>query len=528
MQFNSPATILQQFNSATPGASTDNNGETPEASAGGKLPASVMSRQFGAYGNNIFRGFINGEEYNPELSGKAGLAIFDEMWRSDAAVQASLKLLMYPITGASYDIEPASDDPEHQIHAAFVKYNLFELLKWKYFVQEVLECLPFGFSVFEKMFKWVDWDGTVIKDQAGNFGTTKQGKGRYYGIDRIDSRRQDTIDSWEMADGNPGVSQITPTGGSFDIPAGKLLIFTNQRRGNNFTGVSVLRSSYKNWYIKTGLEKGMAVAAERQGVGVPYFEAPSGAVEDDLKKARQAMQNIRANEQAYLEMPTGWEYGFLDMKAGTTLDPMPQINYHNRQILLNVLGQHLDQGNSGTSGSKAAGQVHNSILDQSLEGIICTVLEDEINENLIKQLVDMNWTTDAYPRIVHSQLNDESATTLPDALQKLTAAGLITPDMELEERMRTIYNLPDMPDELKETYAERHAPVDANPDGKGTDGKAGSGSAAGTTPATSKTQSEEDDEEEISAADALAQAKSARLQLIQAAERQYAEESVSS
>jgi hypothetical protein len=516
------SSVLQQF-SGNPTAT----GDTPEASSGQLMGAGDLGQQFGAYGNAIFQGFITSEEYNNDLRGWDGIRLYDEMRRSDATVQASLKLLILPLMGADWAIQPASDSDEDTFIAKYVEYNLFELVKFRYLLSEILLCLPFGHSVFEKIYKYVDYPG----DEEG------KGAGRYTGIDRISSRKQDTIFAWQLANGQPGVQQITANGGVFSIPAEKLLIFTHQREGNNFSGISVLRPAYKHWYVKSQLEKVMAIAAERQGVGVPFFEAPTGATNEQLTKARNVMKNIRANAMGYMEMPVGWEYGFSDMHATGNYDPMPLVQYHNRQILLNVLGQFLDNGSSGAAGSRSTSEDHSKILAQSLESIATTVIEDVINENLIKQLVDTNFSTKKYPKLTHSPINDDNATTIPDAVQKLTGAGMLTADAELETWLRKMFKMPDLPQETRDLYDKKREqttklldagvvpgftkPGDPNNPGGQQPDKPG-----GATPTGGNKPNEDNPKDDIKATERLArtiaEAREARLQLIKAAEEHYA------
>jgi phage gp29-like protein len=414
---------------------------TPEP--GNAEPSNQLAHQFGAYGTQIFSGFITGEEYNPDLAGHNGLRVFDEMRRSDASVRASLDIISLPIMGADWDIEPASDSPEDQLIAEFVKHNLMERIPWRDFLREALLMLPYGFSVFEKVYKLEQWTG----DKDG------KGAGMYWTIDKLASRKQDTIYAWQMKDGTAGVRQISPSGGEFEIPANKLIIFTHNREGANFEGISMLRPAYKHWFIKAQLEKILAIAAERQGVGIPYLIPPENASEADKVLARTAVKNMRANEQSYVEIPKGWEIGFVKMEGGSNFDPMPQIQYHDRQILKNVLGQFMEMGgHSGSGGTQGASTDQSRLLTQAIEAV-AAVIRDGLNNNLIKQLVDANFSVAKYPTVMHDRLSDENVTELATALSSLK--DFITPDADLEDNLRETLHVPALPDDIKNDYANR-------------------------------------------------------------------------
>lgn len=504
----------QQPSVTSPQTFLDAQSDTDDPQSSGSILPAELNSIFGRSGTRIFAGFISGEEYNADLAGRQGIAVYDQMRRSDSSVSASLRIITEPLMAADWDIEAASDDPNDVLAAEFVRYNLFECLKWRDFQREAFLCLPFGFSLFEKNYDWCEWRGTAD-------GT---GAGRYICLDTLASRKQDTIIAWQLKDGSPGVRQVPPNGGEREIPAWKNLIFTHQREGNNYEGISVLRTAYKHWYIKTNLEKVMAIAAERQGTGVPYFTPPTSATEDEKKKARIALQNMRTNEQAYLEIPQGWEFGFMDMKAGTVLDPTPQIQYHGRQILLNTLGQFLDMGSSGSSGSRATSQDHSKLQEQSLEAV-AAMFEDTINENLIKQLVDANFNVSAYPKLTHSRISDDNVAQLSDAVNKLGSAGFLTPDADLENTLRELLYLPDLPDDVAENYSDRQQSASQSATPTQPAGMPGMGNAPAPAdqpdaPDSLDAQAKEDDIA-VKGSDLIKQTQNYRMQLIKRVEQMY-------
>lgn len=87
------------------------------------------------------------------------------------------------------------------------------------------------------------------------------------------------------------------------IPASKLLLFSFRREGENYEGVSVLRSAYKHWYFKETMYKFDAVRHERQSVGIPVIYLPSTATPEDKEQAKIIVANIRATEQTGVVMP---------------------------------------------------------------------------------------------------------------------------------------------------------------------------------------------------------------------------------
>jgi hypothetical protein len=113
------------------------------------------SPELGFTGTVILSGFIIGEDYNPDLAGKKGLETWDMMRRNDATVSGALKAVKYPIMGADWFMEPASDDPEDILIRDAVQFVLFEDCDTSFFelLRQALSMLDYGFQPFELVYK---------------------------------------------------------------------------------------------------------------------------------------------------------------------------------------------------------------------------------------------------------------------------------------------------------------------------------------------------------------------------------------
>ena len=400
-----------------------------------------LGKEVGSSGTVIFKGIIVQEEYNTKLSSHLNaIKIYDQMRRSDATVRSTLQVCKLPILSSTWDIEPATDDDTDTEIAAFVKHELFDRnLNWHDFLREGLTMFEFGHSVAEKTYELTDYEG---KPRIG--------------IKKIGFRKQRSIQAWETRDGKPGVTQQL-VGSSVDIPMVKLIIFVNDREGDNYQGTSLLRYAYKHWDIKDKLDIINAIALEKLAIGVPILKKPADADQADLVKARDAMRNFRGNEEAYQEIPVGWEVEMMDMKANSTKDVIPTIQYHDRQIQISVLAQFLSLGGSEASGSRAVSQDHSKLFLLSEEATAKN-LQTTVQEQLIKQLVDLNFTSDmlknGYPKLTFSKIGDENATELATNIKSLMEAGAMTYDPHLEDYLRKILRVPELPEELKSKLEE--------------------------------------------------------------------------
>lgn len=398
-----------------------------------------LGKAIGQSGTIINSGQITSEEYNYRLTGKAAIRQYEIMRRSDSTVHSALQMVKLPLLGLERDIEAASDDEFDQEVAAFIKRELFERnVNFHDFMRQIMTCFDFGFSVAEKTYEL----------------TTFNGKTRV-GIAELGFRKQTSIFSWETENKEPGITQqlIAKT---VSIPEEKLLVFSTDKEGDNYQGISLLRYAFKDWDIKDKLILVNAIGLEKLSMGIPVVEFDTNVSEKEKEAARNYLRQMRANEEAYLEKPKGSTVEMLDMKASSTKDVLPTIKYHDRQILLSVLGQFLDLGSSSGSGSRAVGDVQSDLFMLSEEAAN-KFLMSVVQEQLIKQLCDLNYSElpNGYPKLTSGHVKDDDVQALADAYQKFSSANLITPEPELEQHIRKQLGAPDLPEDLRKDYEER-------------------------------------------------------------------------
>lgn len=393
-----------------------------------------LGKEIGHSGTIIQNGIITGEEYNRDLVGRNGNTTYDTMRRSDATVHAILQMCKLPILGLLWTVQPASDDPADQAIADFINWELFEHnLNWQEFLSGGLTMFDFGFALHEKTYAVSEYDGQTRVC-----------------IDTIGFRKQLSLFEWQTQDGKPGITQQL-VGDSVSIPDVKLIRWANLKEGENFEGISLLRFAYKDWYMKDSLIKVNGIALEKQGVGIPIITFEQGSDESEKAKARNLMRQMRANEEAYLEVPKGSTVEMMDMKGNSTKEILPTIQYHDRQIALSVLGQFLMLGASNASGSRAVSSDHSKLFMQSEEAAAKNVCET-IQKQLVNQLCDLNFSNlpNGYPKLSFGSFEDDDIAAVADAAQKLANSGLLTPDPELEDYLRESLKFPELPETLKD------------------------------------------------------------------------------
>lgn len=413
---------------------------TPFPTGRTDTPEQLTAEQ-GGTGTFNFGGFIRGEDPNPELDAQTAVKNYDQMRRSDSQVHAALEVVKQPIRTADYEVDPSDpEDPEAIAIAEFVEWNLFKGMTttWDDFIRQSLLMLDFGFMLFEKV-----W--------------TVEEEGQYAGritLHKLAARPPRTIWQWFTDEDGALISikQLAVKAGTYqflDVPSSKLVRFTYQQEGDNFTGISMLRSAYPHWLIKKQLYLIDAIRATRFGVGIPRAKLKAGykPTTEDRAAIALMLQGLSSHQHAYLIEPEQMEVDILmpqGVRGGAEL--MSSINHQNEQITRNILAQFLDMGGKSQGGSRALGA---SAMDFFLNAIesIANQLCDVINKQVIKDLVDMNFAVPKYPIVRPVGIHETDVKDLAAAAQSLAGAGLLTPDRKTENTFRTLLNLPEIADE---------------------------------------------------------------------------------
>jgi len=386
--------------------------------------------ELGASGTTVFGGDLSEEEYNTDLRGSAGRTIYDKMRRSDARVKFALAVCELPIRAASWSIEPASEDKRDVEIAEALEANIFGgmTITWDSFLHHVMLMNPFGFSAFEKVWEIVD------------------GKVRYR---KLAPRLPKTLSEWELDEtgGLRGVKQLAWRGNTFkhiSIPVEKLLVFTNEKEGSNFEGVSILRSAYKHWYYKDNLYRIDGIAAERHAVGVPKFKTPANATPAACSNIDAMGQRLYAQEQQYVRLGEGYDMT-IEGLTGQIRDISPSITHHDKKIAEAVLADFVDLGGSD-SGSWALSKDKSSFFLMALKATATNIC-DTFNAYAIKPWVDYNYANvTEYPKLKAGNLETREMSNFAQAVTNLLNSGGITGGHEIDEALRDMLNLPQKPE----------------------------------------------------------------------------------
>ena len=416
---------------------------TPERYELAESRSKVEPHELGTAGTSIFAGQystdINAEWNSIETRNNR----LEEMEKTDSACRALFSVVTLPIRSVNWWVEPASDSSEDKDIADSITWNLIHGMTngFDSLLQEILTCVSRGFSIFEKVFESSDADEFT--------GSIKWRKFAY--------RAQRTIDRWNL-DNTGGLTSVhqdfmsTQYSVSTDIPIEKLLVFTYNREGSDYSGQPLFRACWRDYYYKDALQKIEAIGLERFWIGIPWIRLPQTSTKADKDKAFDIVKKIRGDEAAGLVTPDNWVFEIVRVatEGGSMADV---ISRYARNIFLTGLAQFLTLGEK-SSGSWALSRDQSALFLFSLNAVADNVIADTFNRHAIPQLIKMNWPKiKQFPQLKHEDLEQIDLKGFFENLATAVTAGFLTsPDQEIEQEVRKMMGLPELTEEQQDAY----------------------------------------------------------------------------
>ncbi|UAW09362.1 portal protein [Arthrobacter phage Klevey] len=389
------------------------------------------------------RWVIDPQDHNPDLRFPSSIKVYDEMRRTDGQIGSLLRAQTIPILKARWALsgdgvrpevleavrreiglrEPGEARQRRRRHGVVLHEHL----------RDALLCLPLGFMPFEQVY-------TVAPATPEELAST--GLPYIAHIRKLAPRMPSTVSQIHVgADGGlAGISQLgldrDGWGKEIFIPVDKLVFYVLDREGADWSGVSVLRTAYKDYLIKDKLVRVNAMTIERNGMGVPV-------VGYDGQKVQQATadklgRSFRAGSSAHVSLPEGATFKLQGVE-GAVRDALPTIQHHNQEMSKSALAMFLDLGHD--AGARSLGDTFVDFFTGSLQ-FVADSLAETFTEHVIRDFVELNFGPDEpYPVLSPGDLAANKEIQV-ESLKGLIEAGVIVPDEPLETRARADLGLP--------------------------------------------------------------------------------------
>jgi phage gp29-like protein len=417
------------------------------------MPTRPDLNELGTSGLRRSGGFIH-EEFLTQLRGKRGLLVYREMADNDPVIGSILYAIEKVILRLDWRVDPYDESEEAKAIAEFIDECMEDMSdSWDQTLASILSMLVYGFSFHEIVYKVRGGDS---KDPKRN---SKHSDGKI-AWRKFAIRSQETLNNWMMDEdgGIQGFRQMDPTGGGFrEIPMDKGLLFRTNVSKNNPEGRSLLRNSFRPWYYKRRIEEIEAIGIERDLAGLPVAKVPPEYLSSGATAAQQAVlaniteivQNIKRNEQEGVIFPmmydeSGKEMFSLELLSSggsRQFDTDKVIARYDQRISMSVLSDFILLGHEAV-GSFALGSQKMDLWTMSIDAIAKSIAE-VVNQYAIPRLLKLNgMNTELCPYLTYGQVSHVDLGELADYVQKLTSAGLLMPDENLEAYLREQASLP--------------------------------------------------------------------------------------
>ncbi len=386
----------------------------------------------GTTGTESYAGYPQ-EDYLDQLNGKEKALVFDKMRRSDPQIKMLRNAVRNPILAAVWDVEPGDKTPEAQEDAALIKHMLFNCMEkpFEQFLSEALGYVDFGHSVFEIV------DKVVLNDpKFGNFN----------GIRALGWRSQKTIEKWNLDSKTDLLQSITQISNGdlnkyVDIPAEFLLVFSLDKEGSNYEGVSAFRCCYGNWFRKNHYLKMNAIGIEKHAIPTPIVKVPEGKEEGpQYNRLVEVLKRYMTHERNFLTVPAGWDLNL----SNNVYDPQKvevSIDNEDKRMTKAFLANFLELGMNGFGSQSLSFDLSDFFLN-SLDHIAGGV-SSEVNRCLIPRMVQLNrGPRPVYPKLKHSGISDKAGKELAEAVNSFITSGAVNADDVLEAHIRKRFGMP--------------------------------------------------------------------------------------
>lgn len=393
--------------------------------------------EIGYTGLAEFSGQIQ-QDFLREWRGKEAYRRADEMRLNSPTIGAMLLAIEQSIRASEWQFTSDNGEDDPRLEICKLSWTGMQGGENNHVI-EALGMLPFGYSLFEQVYKRA---------------------GRFVLIDKLAVRGQDTVWRWLMSPRGDieGVEQVTETGHRAILPMSKLLHYRTRIERNNPEGRSILRTAWTSYYYQKHIAQIEAIGIERDLAGMPVITLPEGAdtnessATSDARKAAKIVRNIRNDEQAGLVLPNGWGFELASTGGSRAFDTDKIIRRYESRILMSCLAQFLVLGMDGV-GSLALSSDQTDFFTMSVNAT-ADIIAQAFTKQVLPTLMSLNGYDAEGLRLEHSPAGDVDTAKIADFLQKI--GDKVTWAADDEVWLRQVGGLPARdPDELAADMEQR-------------------------------------------------------------------------
>ena len=424
----------------------------------------TATKELGASGSYGMNDQLRPDEFLPKLRGINAIRTFREMKDNDPIIGAILMAFEMLLRAAEFRVEAANESPEAEDAKTFVEECFADMAgTTDDFLAEVLTFLPFGFSLFEVVYKVRGGRNTSDPARYSQFDDGR------YGIQKLAPRAQWTIDRF-LTDANGAITGVRQTAltlkmGSVEIPIEKLLHFRTSTINNDPSGRSILRNAFTSYHYASHIQMIEAIAVEREMNGIPVGRIPSEYLAENATAAQQAFANafkkilrdVKFNDQGFVLLPSDVyenddgsktsipmvQFDLVTAKGTRAIPTGDVILRHQQNIARSVLADFLMLG-SGDKGSFALSKSKTDLFLAAAAGYT-EAIASVLNRQLVTRLWELNgFDPDLMPTISFGDIAPVDLAELGAFVRDIAGAGMpLFPDDDTENTIRRAAGFPE-------------------------------------------------------------------------------------
>lgn len=351
--------------------------------------------------------------FNPDdLVGKRGYAVYDRMQR-DAQVQACLTIKKLAVLSRGWEVHPASDSPRDIEAADFVRFALEDMRGSVLDVLfDALDAIAKGFAVLEINYHVIDRE-----PYAGMVGLAS-----------IKSKDPATFafDTDEFLNVR-SLKRTTEFGRDGEaLPPEKFVIYSYTPRYCSPYGASDLRAAYKHYWSKDVLMRFLNLYLEKYGSPTAKGCYKRGTPRSSQQELLKVLDRIQ--QETAIVIPEDVQVELLEAQRGGEAGYLQALEFHDRQIAKAILCQTLLTEEGMRVGSFALAKVHLDVLKMCLVKLKRDLEESVMREQVVRRLVDYNFSAVGYPRFSLGPLEDGDVAQLAGVISQLVTGEIVRPD----------------------------------------------------------------------------------------------------
>ena len=374
---------------------------------------------------------LNNDKYNPDnLIGRKGFGIYTNMML-DEQVKAVVRFKRDAITSRDWFLEYSVDSKlgkKKQEKRIQLFKHILNGVEGSFgdSLNGIMSAIYNGFSMTEKVFKQIQFDNKI-----------------YWGLRALKLRPFDTFHFRVDDHGNIMTVVQRMDGREQTITMDKFIMFVVNPDVDEHYGGSELREAYQSWYYKNIVNRFWSIWIEKHATGY-FWIMPHG--EDEVLNVDT--EEWRLIKQIIEEKTAASSFAFprkMDVQMNFPANQVAfkeAVNHHDLGIAKSLLVPNL----LGVTVQSATGSFAQS--STQLEAFIWTLdhdasrLEDCINEEVIKQLGDVNFGDGEYPQFRFKPISESKKLEIVGKWKELVGADAVSTTNSDQEHLRELLGFP--------------------------------------------------------------------------------------